>query len=190
MNKLSVEHRIIQVLMLGVGVAAVVIGSMVFVMGVQVIQLTESSFNLATGLAIPPDPAMISPTLDNEFRFYAVFWFSYGVILLWVARNILAQLRFVPILMGLFFLGGIGRYSLIFLLARHIRPLSYSWPSSLSCLPWWQYFIFAFQSTAWRVARMTSPTAIRNWLNVTLRLARATSSGISLQSRPASAERE
>ena len=31
------------------------------------------------------------------------------MLLLWVARNIFAQLRRVPILMGLFFMGGVGR---------------------------------------------------------------------------------
>jgi uncharacterized protein DUF4345 len=109
MNELRIEHRIIRVLMVVLGIAAVGIGAMVFLIGVQFIQLTESSFNFATGQSIPVDPAAISPTIDNEFRFYSIFWLSYGVVVLWVARNILAQLRLVPLLVGLFFIGGVGR---------------------------------------------------------------------------------
>ena len=120
MNELRIEHRIIQVLMVVLGIAAVGIGAMVFLMGVQFIQLTESSFNFAIGQSIPLDPAEVSPTIDNEFRFYSIFWLSYGGLVLWVARNILAQLRLVPILVGLFFIGGIGRaLSHIFVGAPH-----------------------------------------------------------------------
>jgi hypothetical protein len=120
MNELRIEYRVIQVAMAALGIAAVGISIMVFLTGVQFIWLTEASFNFASGQAIPVDPATISPTIDNEFRFYSIFWLSYGVLDLWVARNILAQLRRVPILVGLFFMGGIGRaLSLIFVGAPH-----------------------------------------------------------------------
>lgn len=120
MNELRIEHRIIQVMMAALGIAAVGIGTMVFLTGVQFIWLTEASFNFASGQSIPVDPATISPTIDNEFRFYSIFWLSYGVLVLWVARNILTQLRRVPILVGLFFIGGIGRaLSLILVGAPH-----------------------------------------------------------------------
>ena len=120
MNELRIEHRIIQVSMAALGIAAIGIGTMVFLMGVQFIWLTEASFIFASGQSIPVDPATISPTIDNEFRFYSIFWLSYGVLVLRVARNILAQIRRVPILVGLFFIGGIGRaLSLIFVGAPH-----------------------------------------------------------------------
>ena len=120
MNESRVEQRVIQILMFGMGIAAVGIGAMVFLMGAPVIHLTESLFNLAVSRAIPPDPAVISPTVDSEFRFYAIFWLSYGGLVVWAARNIRTQLRLAPILMGLFFLGGIGRIlSYIFVGAPH-----------------------------------------------------------------------
>ena len=120
MNNLRIEHRIIQVVMVALGIAAVGIGTMVFLMGVQFVQLTEASFNFAMGRSISVDPETISSTIDNEFRFYSIFWLSYGVLLLWVARNIRAQVRFVPILVGLFFIGGVGRaLSHIFVGAPH-----------------------------------------------------------------------
>ncbi len=109
MSALRIEHRIMQVLMVALGMAAVGIGAMVFLMGVQFIQLTESAFNFAMGESLQADPATISPTIDNELRFYSIFWLSYGVLALWVARNMLARLRHVPILMGMFFIGGVGR---------------------------------------------------------------------------------
>ncbi len=120
MNNLRIEHRIIQVVLVVLGLGAVGIGIMVFLMGVQFIHLTEAAFNFAMGQSVPVDPATISSTIDNEFRFYSIFWLSYGVLLLWVARNILAQQRLVPILVGLFFIGGVGRaLSQIFVGAPH-----------------------------------------------------------------------
>ncbi len=120
MNERRIEFCLMQVLLAALGIAAVGVGAMVFLTGVQFIHMTEAAFNFATGQPIPIEPLTISPTLDNEFRFYAIFWLSYGALLLRVARNLLTQLRFVPMLMGIFFLGGAGRaLSNIFIGAPH-----------------------------------------------------------------------
>ena len=68
----------------------------------------ENLFATLTGGQAPatgPWPA----TMDNEMRFYAVFWGAYGVALVLVARDFAARGRLLPWLAGLFFAGGVGR---------------------------------------------------------------------------------
>jgi hypothetical protein len=48
-------------------------------------------------------------TMDNEMRFYAVFWGAYGAALILVARDFAARGHLTPWLAGLFFAGGLGR---------------------------------------------------------------------------------
>lgn len=50
-----------------------------------------------------------SVNVDNEFRFYAVFWVAYGGFLIQTSQNILKYSQRIPFLLGLFFLGGLGR---------------------------------------------------------------------------------
>lgn len=110
MNQLRVEHRLIQILLGTVGSAAILIGAMIFSFGVLwTLHFFESLFNFATGQTIAPEPTAVAVTIDNEFRFYSVFWLSYGALLLWTAWEIQRRWNWVPILFGLFFLGGIGR---------------------------------------------------------------------------------
>lgn len=47
--------------------------------------------------------------IDSEFRFYSVFWMAYGFVLILTAIDFKKYFRFVPVLAGLFFLGGVGR---------------------------------------------------------------------------------
>lgn len=109
MNVHKNEYRILQALMMTLGIIAVSVGTMDFFLGVQFIHLTERGFNFLTSQSIPLEPHDIIPTTDNEFRFYATFFFGYGLLVMWVARNILTQNHLVPILASMFFVGGIGR---------------------------------------------------------------------------------
>jgi hypothetical protein len=52
---------------------------------------------------------MISPTIDSELRFYATYWFSYGLLLVWIVRGLTQRIQLVPLVMALFFAGGVGR---------------------------------------------------------------------------------
>jgi hypothetical protein len=108
MNEQRIEHRMMQGLLVALGLAAIGIGFMVFVLGEQAVNLVAGIFDSIRGQA-STGGEIISPTIDSELRFYATFWFSYGVLLVWVARAIDQRLEFVPILAGLFFAGGIGR---------------------------------------------------------------------------------
>jgi hypothetical protein len=109
MTERRIAQRIVQGILGGLGIAAIGIGTLVFLTGVQFIHFAESTFNRVTGGSRAHDPVAISPSMDNEFRFYAIFWIAYGVVVVRVATQLQSQMRRVPILMGLFFLGGVGR---------------------------------------------------------------------------------
>jgi len=59
--------------------------------------------------AIPGATGGVEPTVDNELRFFSMFWVAYGAFCFWVARNIKEQYFFVPCIALVFFLGGVGR---------------------------------------------------------------------------------
>lgn len=60
--------------------------------------------------------------IDGEFRFYSVFWIAYGLYLIHTVRNFDEKFRYVPILAGIFFLGGVGRL---------LSIADYGWPHPL-----------------------------------------------------------
>ena len=49
------------------------------------------------------------PNDDSELRFYSVFFAAYGIVLVQTAGNLARHGHRVPILLGLFFAGGIAR---------------------------------------------------------------------------------
>ncbi|WP_250657530.1 DUF4345 domain-containing protein [Alkalimarinus coralli] len=59
--------------------------------------------------AIPGASGEVEATVDNELRFFAVFWIAYGAFGAWIARNIRTQYIFIPFIALVFFLGGVGR---------------------------------------------------------------------------------
>jgi hypothetical protein len=115
MFKPRMEHRILQVLLFALGGAAIGIGLMVFLLGAQAVNVVQSVFDSITGRTASPQT--ITPTIDSEMRFYSTLWFSYGVLLIWVARTmaqwvartVFQRMRIVLILAAIFFAGGIGR---------------------------------------------------------------------------------
>jgi len=59
--------------------------------------------------SIPGSAGAVEATVDNELRFFAVFWLAYGGFCFWVAKNIVEQNYFIPVIASVFFLGGLGR---------------------------------------------------------------------------------
>lgn len=106
-NRLT-ERRILQFLLVALGLAAIIIGAMLYLLGQRFNYLSELFFDALSVQSTSPEQP-ISPTVDSELRFYAVFWFSYGVLLIWVARGLLHRLQLVPILALIFFAAGVGR---------------------------------------------------------------------------------
>jgi hypothetical protein len=70
-----------------------------------------TGFNVLFGgaSAIPGSTGGAEATVDNELRFFSVFWLAYGVFSFWVARNVKAQYKFIPAIALAFFIGGLGR---------------------------------------------------------------------------------
>lgn len=59
--------------------------------------------------AVPGSLGPVEATVDNELRFFSVYWVAFGVFCFWVARNIRTQRIFIPFIALFFFLGGVGR---------------------------------------------------------------------------------
>lgn len=64
---------------------------------------------IGVAAAVPGASGPVEATVDNELRFFAVFWLAYGAFCFWVARHLAEQLSFVPAIAAVFFLGGVGR---------------------------------------------------------------------------------
>ena len=59
--------------------------------------------------SIPGATGVAESSVDNELRFFSVFWLSYGALCFWVAKNIQTQYKFIPFIALAFFIGGLGR---------------------------------------------------------------------------------
>lgn len=100
---------VLGILLFTVGAAAILIGTSNFIAGPA---FTASAFAwllAAIGADTGQVTAFASADVDTEFRFYAVFWMAYGVLLVSTARSLGKRLPHVPLLAGLFLLGGLGR---------------------------------------------------------------------------------
>jgi hypothetical protein len=99
----------LRVLLAVLGISAIAICLSIVLLGPSwTAGFSEAQFDWLTGSTHPASGPW-PPTMDNELRFYAPFWGAYGLALLAVARDLPAQLRFVPPLAALFFVGGVGR---------------------------------------------------------------------------------
>mgnify|MGYP000703970763 CR=1 FL=1 len=75
-----------------------------------------TGINVLIGGALSlPEISNVEATVDNELRFFSIFWMAYGSFCFWVARNLSKEHHFVPFIAIVFFLGGTARLiSLIF----------------------------------------------------------------------------
>lgn len=91
------------------GLAALVIGGMDFVMGPEA---TGGAFAALLRLVAPGTPdltGLSGADIDNEMRFYSVLWMAYGAVALWVARALPERIALLRLMLGVFCMGGIGR---------------------------------------------------------------------------------
>ena len=102
-------EKALKILLLVLGTTAVLIGSAIFLFGAD---RTAGFSNIIVSLLWPGVSSvkgLAGSNVDSELRFYAVFWIAYGVILVLTANDFLRHFKRVPVLLLLFFLGGIGR---------------------------------------------------------------------------------
>ena len=102
--------RILSCILQMLGAAAVLIGCGIFVFGAEpVAAVFSNALSALPGFGPMPALAAWPSDADNELRFYAVFWAAFGVMLFASGRDMNGKNRQVATLLGLFFLGGIGR---------------------------------------------------------------------------------
>jgi hypothetical protein len=71
--------------------------------------VTGLNILIGGALAVPGASIAVQPQIDNELRFFAMFWVAYGGFCFWIARNIRERNHFIPVIAFVFLLGGIGR---------------------------------------------------------------------------------
>lgn len=108
MKEPRAAFRAMQILLAVLGISALGIAFLIFVLGEQAVYVFEAGFDALSGHAATTGQT-ISPTIDSELRFYATLWFSYGIVLLWIVRGMVERMRVVPIGAAIFFAGGVGR---------------------------------------------------------------------------------
>ena len=91
------------------GVAALAIGASMFLLGPERTGAFFAALLAATTGMQGDIGDLAGVNVDNELRFYAVFWFAYGWLTLSAARILPDGIRRARLLLGLFFLGGVGR---------------------------------------------------------------------------------
>ena len=74
-----------------------------------VIVIAISIAHLAIGPRAIIGSVAVNPTMAGEDRFFAGLLLSYGIALLWCARNVQRKRVYVELLAATFFVGGIGR---------------------------------------------------------------------------------
>ncbi len=92
------------------GISAVAIGLAIFFFGperVATFFVAMLRYFAPQSFATPPQGW--SRDADSELRFYCVFWIAYGFLAIAVARNLRSHSNWLPVLMGLLFVGGLGR---------------------------------------------------------------------------------
>jgi hypothetical protein len=91
------------------GLAALVIGGMIFVIGPDA---TGQVFAAVLRVAVPGTPqlaGLVGADVDSEMRFYSVLWMTYGGVALWVVRDLPKRMALLRLMLGVFWLGGLGR---------------------------------------------------------------------------------
>ncbi len=71
--------------------------------------ITGLNILIGGSLSVPGATIGAQAQIDNELRFFSMFWVAYGGFCFWVARNIGERINYIPFIAAVFFLGGIGR---------------------------------------------------------------------------------
>lgn len=91
------------------GLAALTIGAMIFLAGPEATGQTFAAILRAMAPGTPRVTGLGGADVDSELRFYAAVWMAYGAAALWVARALPERVQLLRLMLGVFWLGGIGR---------------------------------------------------------------------------------
>ena len=101
--------KILQFLLFLLGASAVGIGLSIIGLGPEKTVSFFAKIVEILGVEKTPITSFNSVNVDNEFRFYAVFWVAYGGLLIQASRNLSKYRQRIPLLLALFFIGGLAR---------------------------------------------------------------------------------
>lgn len=91
------------------GFAALAIGAAIFVVGPDATSQTFAAILRTVAPGTPRVTGLSSADADSELRFYAVLWMAYGAVALWAARALPQRIALLRLMLGVFWMGGIGR---------------------------------------------------------------------------------
>lgn len=132
------------------GLAALVIGGMIFVVGPEATGQIFAAILRVAAPRTPPVTGLSGADIDSEMRFYAVLWMAYGAVALWVARSPTKRMTLLRLMLGVFWLGGLGRLVSYFAVGAP-HPL-------FSVLMWIEIVLPpVLLALSYRGARQTSP---------------------------------
>ena len=99
---------VFQVSLACLGTGALVIGGLIFLFGPT---LTGDLFaaGLSSFAPVPPSVRLEGVDVDSEMRFYAALWAAYGLVMIRVSRLLPERILLAQAMLGLIFVGGIGR---------------------------------------------------------------------------------
>ncbi len=82
---------------------------MVILYVLALIAAVTGALALSVGTRLVPAAGAVTASLDNEFRFFSVFWIFYGIDCFNTARNLVARQDHVPQLSVVILIAGIAR---------------------------------------------------------------------------------
>lgn len=100
---------LVRICLFALSIAAVVIGIMIYGVGPHRTATIFSHLLAAIGLENSYSGDLNTPNTSSEMRFFAVFWAAYGVFIFQTTRATKLVKTKIWIILGLFFLGGVGR---------------------------------------------------------------------------------
>jgi Domain of unknown function (DUF4345) len=89
------------------------------------IALITGPLAFVRGAAMVPQSGAVTPSLDNEFRFFAVYWFAYGMLCFDVARRLDSRKGWIPAIAAVMFLSGCARTMSVFGAGRPLDQYFY-----------------------------------------------------------------
>ena len=90
------------------------------------IAVVTGSIAFVAGTHMVPTGDAVSASLDNEFRFFSVFWLAYGVLCFLVARDLDARKNWIPGLAATMMLAGLARTASTMLVGMPLPQFFYS----------------------------------------------------------------
>jgi Domain of unknown function (DUF4345) len=133
-------------------VSAVILKGMLYLFALIAAITGPLAFFKGTGVV--PQAGAVTPSLDNELRFFSVYWFAYGVLCFFVARHLEARKNWVPMLALVMFASGCARTASIILVGRPLDQFFYGAGVEL-VFPIVMYLCYR------RLAEASTPEALR-----------------------------